>query len=723
MDIAALPQREPVRLHWRFEAIFASVETFLEKERAQLAPWLVVALGGGIAAWFALPDARHSAAFALICLGGAIAGALFVPGRLGRAVAATCLMLSLGTGLIWLRSEWVAAPRLERPAIVRFDARVERVEPLAARETLRLLLRPNDPALPPVVRVSMPDDPVPAGLGAGATIRLRARLTPPMPMPLPGAHDFARDAWFAGIGAIGRSLGEVTVLKPAEGGGIDALRSTIDRHIRSRLEASEGGIATALATGDQGAIPEADAEAMRRSGLAHLLSVSGLHIAAVVGAAFVLALRLLALSERLALRFNLVLIAAAAGALSGVAYTILTGAQVPTVRSCIAAILVLIGIALGREALSLRLIAVGALIVLIVRPEALAGASFQLSFGAVVSLVALYQNAWFKRCFERREEGVVGRSLRALGAMVLTGLVVEIALMPLALYHFHKAGLYGVLANLIAIPLTTFLIMPLEAGALLLDALGLGKPIWTLAGWAIAFLLSIAHAAANAKGAVAMLPTMPGWAFGAMVFGGLWICLWTTGPRWFGLAPMALGAVAALASPRPDMLVTGEGRHVAVVSTAGVPHLLRTRAGDYVRSLVGESAGFDGDPLDFEAVPDADCSRDACIATLKKARRSWTLLATRSTQRLEWEDLVAACAESDIVVSERRLPKGCSPRWLKLDRTTLARSGGLAIYLGDKPRVSTVAEQVGRHPWSQAINAPISPRPTARRRARFPTDR
>jgi competence protein ComEC len=175
--------------------------------------------------------------------------------------------------------------------------------------------------------------------------------------------------------------------------------------------------------------------------------------------------------------------------LTGIAYTLLTGAQVPTVRACIAAILVLIGIALGREALSLRLVAVGALIVLLFKPEALAGASFQLSFAAVTTLVALYQLPWFKRHFERREEGVAARLLRALGAMLLTGLAVEIALMPMALYHFHKAGLYGVLANLVAIPLTTFVVMPLEACALLLDAVGLGAPLWVLTGWAIGFLL------------------------------------------------------------------------------------------------------------------------------------------------------------------------------------------------------------------------------------------
>lgn len=219
---------------------------------------------------------------------------------------------------------------------------------------------------------------------------------------------------------------------------------------------------------------------MRRSGLAHLLSVSGLHIAAVVGFAMVLTLRLLALFPVLALRFNLILVAAAAGAAAGIGYTILTGMQVPTVRSCVAALLILAGIALGRDALSMRLVAVGAIVVLLFRPESAAGASFQMSFAAATAIVALYSAKWASRWFARREEGVVRRWGRGLLVLAVTGLAVEAALIPIALFHFHRAGLYGVAANIVAIPLTTFVVMPLEAMALLLDSVGAGGPLWWL---------------------------------------------------------------------------------------------------------------------------------------------------------------------------------------------------------------------------------------------------
>ena len=696
---APLPQR--ARGYWktRFSALHEDLESFLEAERAQLPLWFVVGFGAGIAAWFALDSKEQWLGLIAVCSGIAIFGFAARGGRTERAAAWFALALAVGCLLVWTRSNLVAAPRIERPRVAAFDARVERVEPLVAKGTLRLTLAPDDAQLPPRIRISLPADKAPAGIGQGARIRARAWLMPPPPMALPGSYDFARNSWFRGIGAVGRAF-DAEVLQPAEPGGLDSLRERLGRHIREQLPGSSGTIATTLATGDQNAISEADAEAMRRSGLAHLLSVSGLHIAAVVGAAMLLTLKLLALSERLALRFNLSLVAAGVGALVGIGYTLLTGAQVPTVRSCIAALLVLAGIALGRDAISLRLIAVGALLVLLVRPETIAGASFQFSFAAVTAIVALHTTKWARRTFQGRDDALPVRFGRGLLALFLTGLAVEIALTPFALYHFHKAGLYSVAANLVAIPLTTFVIMPAEAAALLLDLAGLGAPLWFLAGAAIDVLLWVAHTVATAPGAVAMLASMPVWAFASMVAGGLWLCLWTRPVRLIGLIPFCIGAAGAALAPVPDLLVTGDGRHLAVAGSDGVPLILRGRSGDFTRDLLAESSGYDGDPKVLDSASFAACSSDACVAGIARHGRRWELLATRSSVRIDWPILVEACAKADIVVSDRWLPRGCAPRWLKLDRKALDRTGGVAIYLGESPRVETVAERVGRHPWA-----------------------
>lgn len=699
MDLAAPSGSAPAPPHWQASAFFASAEKQLEAERSQLAPWAVVAFGTGIALWLVLADPAAWSGLLLFCAGLA-ALALVVGGRSGQVIGTAAISVALGCALIWWRSGEVAAPRLDRPRIALFEGEVLKAERLAAKDSLRLTLATNDPALPPTVRVSLPLDAADAfgaRLGVGATVRLRARLAPPMPMALPGTHDFARDAWFMGLGATGRALGEIEVLRPAHESGLDRLRCDLDDHIRGQLPGSAGGIATALVTGDQGSVTEEDAEAMRRSGLAHLLSVSGLHIAAVIGFCYFLVLRGLGLIPALALRWNLVALGFAAGAAAGVGYTLLTGMQVPTVRSCIAAILVLVGTLLGREAISIRLIATGALLVLLIRPEALAGASFQLSFAAVTALVTLYGSPQFKRWFERREEGLAARGLRALGAMVATGLAVEIALLPFALYHFHRAGLYGVAANLVAIPLTTFVIMPLQASALILDLVGLGTPFWTLTGWSIDLLLALAHRVASTAGAVAILPGMSRAAFGLITAGGLWLALWTRRWRWWGLAPILAGALLTMAQPLPSLLVTGDGKHLAVVDDQGTPWLLRDRAGDFVRDMIAENAGFDGDPPPLAAYPRARCSADACVADLGSSGR--TLLALRSGQRLDWRELTRACAAADIVVADRRLPRACRGRWLTLDAPRLRASGGMVID-ARKGTAETVAERLKRLPWA-----------------------
>lgn len=688
------------------------IEAWLEAERDALPLWIPILLGAGITAWFVLPDRGAWLAAVFGALGVAAAGLVLpIGGRAGRALLIGGLAIALGISLAWWRAERVAAPVLARPSISAFTARVERVEPLVARDLVRLRLAPiGERGLPPVVRVNLAAADVPNGLTRGAIIALRARLMPPPGAAVPGAYDYARVAWFDGVGATGRGFAPVAIVKPGEPPGRD-LRNRLSAHISSRVDGAGGAVAASLATGDQGGIPEADAEAMRRSGLAHLLSVSGLHITAVVGATMVLVLRLLALWSWAALNLRLPLIAAGAGAVAAIGYTVLTGSEVPTIRSCVAALLVLAALALGREAMTLRLVATGALIVLLVRPESLAGASFQLSFAAVTAIVALHESATMRRWFARREEGGGRRLARALGALLLTGIAVEVALMPIALFHFHKAGLYGALANIVAIPLTTFVVMPLEAGALLLDAVGIGAPLWWLCGWALKLLLLIAHTTADAPGAVAALPSMPRAAFGLMITGGLWLALWRTRVRLAGLAPLVAGAVWAAATPAPDLIVTRDGRHLALRMPDGGMALLRERAGDYVRGVLAEGGGVEGELPVLDDVAGARCNRDLCVATVGAG---WRILATRSGYLVDAGALIAACRNADVVVSERRLPRGCRPRWLRLDRPVLARTGGVALRF-DPPGVTTASDG-GAHPWQRAatVAPPRLPYPARR---------
>jgi len=681
------------------------VERWLEAERERIALWVPVALGIGIIAWYSLPDPVRWAGWVGLCALLALASlALPRGGRLRMMLVAGALLAGAGCVLIWGKAlVWGEKP-LARPVFMEVRGEALSVEPQPALGRTRIVVAPDAAlGLPDRIRVNILEKDWRADMGVGALLSFRARLMPPAPPAVPGAYDFAERAYFLGIGATGRALAPIEVLRPAsrqEG----TLRLRLAEHVRSRLDGGEGAIAAALATGDRGAISEEDADAMRRSGLAHLLSISGLHVSALIGAVVMLVYRLLALSPRLALGLPLMLIAAAAGAVAGIGYTLLTGSEVPTIRSCIAALLVLGGLALGREPISLRLVAAGALVVLIFWPDALMGPSFQMSFAAVAVLIALAEAPWFRRLTGVRDEGWAGKTGRMLLGLFLTGVAIELALMPIALHHFHQAGILGSLANLIAIPLTTFVVMPAEALALLADIAGLGAPFWWIAGKALTLLLVVAHRVAAHPLATWALPVASGVPFAAMMLGGLWLLIWRTRLRYAGLVPLLAGAVVLLTMPAPDVVVTGDGRHMAVRFADGRIALLRDGAGDYVRGIIGAASG-EGGGRDAGAAmgalsqaPEARCSRDMCAVRIADGRRNWTILATHSDMNVPWQSLIDACARADIVVSDRRLPRACSPRWLKLDKARLRQTGGVAVYL-EQQRWRGVRRPDDRHPW------------------------
>ena len=238
---APLPQR--ARGYWkaRFSAAREELEKLLEAERAQLPPWVVVGLGSGIAAWFALDEQAQWAAF--LCLGAAfaLAGFVMMSGRAGRALGWFALAATIGCALVWERSGWVAEPRLSRPVVADIAGRVETVDYLAAKDSVRLTVTPTDSQLPPHVRISIDEKAYPAGIAPGADIRLRARFAPPPPMALPGTYDFARDAWFRGLGAVGKALGPVTVVHSAEPHGLERARTGLRQHILERLAPKPAG--------------------------------------------------------------------------------------------------------------------------------------------------------------------------------------------------------------------------------------------------------------------------------------------------------------------------------------------------------------------------------------------------------------------------------------------------------------------------------------------------
>ena len=680
------------------------IENWLDSERERLPLLVPVGLGSGISFWQVYGPANGTL-FAILCIGLCGIGlSLRSWTRLSTVLIAGALLLLAGFCIISIKSAIFGATPLERPWIGRIAGKIESVEDVSARDIIRLRLWIGPSGhLPSTVRVNVEADQANPQLQPGAIIVAKVRLMPPPGPALPGGYDFARAAWFSGLGATGSVIGPVEIVQPpvTNDNFWNRSRNSLSSHIGSAMGPETGAVGSALLVGTRGGIAEDDAEALRDSGLAHLLSVSGLHVTAVVGGSFILVSALLSLWPWLALRIKVPLFAAAAAAVIAICYTLLTGAEVPTVRACIAALLILVAMAMGREALSLRLLAFGATFVLLFWPEALAGPSFQLSFAAVGTIVLLHQSKWMTDFRGRRDEGVFLRLGRTAASLLLTGLAIEIVLAPIALFHFHKTGVYGALANMVAIPVTTFFIMPVQMIALLMDSIreGFGAPFWLLASQGIKLILWLAHKVSNTAGAVLLLPEMPLWAFATAVFSALVIAIFNDRRRWFALLPLlaALGAMAV--APRPDLLVTSDGQHLAVIMEDGRLALLRPGAGDYVRSTLEETAAIRGNVHDLQTLPAARCNADSCVFQINSEKRRWNILALRSGFMIPSMELAAACRRSDIVVSSRWLPFSCKLRWLKIDRRLIEKAGGMALYLNE-PRVEYVAKENAHLPWS-----------------------
>ncbi|MBS0255034.1 MAG: ComEC/Rec2 family competence protein, partial [Proteobacteria bacterium] len=683
---------------------------FLHHAGHDRGPWLAVGYGCGIAAWFVLANRWQWLALLAGCLGVALLAvvAMAAHGRfahLRQGLIAMALVVAAGCATVWGKSTLVGTPPIAHPMAPEIAGRVldRYAQPALGRVRLVLALREPRTDRPIRVRLTLPIANDVLGLAEGAVVRLRAQMMPPRPPQLPGSYDFARAAWFSGISATGRVLGRPTVLQPARGDAwLARVQHALSVHVRARLAGSPGGIAAAFASGDRGGIGVADDQAMRDAGLTHLLSVSGLHVSAVVGGAFALTMAVLALVPALALRLRLPLVAAGVAGAVGVAYTLLTGAEVPTVRSCLGALLVLGAVALGRQPLSLRLLAAAALAVMLLWPESVVSPGFQMSFGSVIAIIALHNCAPVQAFLAPRPELALVRAGRHLFMILLTGMVIDLALTPIALFHFHRAGIYGSIANVIAIPLTTFVSMPMIALALVLDVAGAGWPAWWVVGKSLELLLSIAHWTAAQPGAVTLLPAMGAGAFGLFVAGMLWLALWRGSVRLLGLVP-ALVATLMLSSLRPaDLLITGDGRNLGVVDPErGELLVLRPGRSMFTRDAMLELTGMSGHAAPLEQWPGARCNHDFCLIELARGGRPWRILVARGEAMVAYADQARACAGVDIVVAPHKLFGPCRPAMLKADKVLLSRTGGIALDLVNR-RVVTVEDSEGEHPWWRA---------------------
>lgn len=431
--------------------------------------------------------------------------------------------------------------------------------PKRVRITVHVPPRSAENGVPPARR------PVP-----GDYIRLRASLRPPSGPVTPGAWEFGRQSWFQGVGAVGFSYGAAQVLEPlgeSRARGISdwlrSLRYGISARIVAALGERRGGLAAALLTGDRSAIPKTTLENMRASGLAHLLAISGLHVGLVAGIIFVVVRLLLSAIEPVALRYPIKKWAAVAALVGSLCYLLLSGASIPTQRAFMMTSLVLAAIILDRTSLSMRLIALAAFILLLLRPESLMGPSFQMSFAATAALIAAYEV--LRQPLTRLASGtsLKLRPLLYILGVAVTSIIAGGATAPFAIYHFNRFAEFGLLANLAAVPVTGLWVMPWGLLALLLMPFGLEQLALVPMGLGLAAMDWIAASVAGLPGSVVHAGAMPPLALALIALGGVWLCIWRKPWRLAGIALALPGLVLALTHRSPDILIDGDGRLIA----------------------------------------------------------------------------------------------------------------------------------------------------------------
>ncbi|HSD92958.1 MAG TPA: ComEC/Rec2 family competence protein [Methyloceanibacter sp.] len=665
---------------------------------------------GGIIAYFALAEEPGTRLATALLLGAIGIGLFFRHALLGICIGGATVAFAAGFATAKLRTELVRAPVLaEELRYVRVTGFVEGHEIRdkgRARLTLRVLslgdLVPEQ--RPYRVRVSLPASASGEAM-IGEAVSLPATLQPPPEPMAPGSFDFARQAWFSSLGATGYAMSKIVPLEVAPAppwdlavwARIDALRNAVNLRTRAALPGETGEIATALITGERGGVSKEVTEAMRDSGLAHILSISGLHMAIMAGTVFWLARALLALVPGLALRFPIKKWAAVVALGAACFYLALSGAAVPTVRSWIMMSIVLIAVMLDRPALTMRNVALAALVILIAAPESLFDPSFEMSFAAVIALVALYEWLSQRDWYGPRDVSPVFRTLRKGGGLIagagVTTLVAGTAVAPFALYHFHRMTHYGLFANLIAAPLVSLLIMPMALLSLL--AMPFGLETWPLKamGLGIELMVATGNEVASWTGAVSILPQISGAALILIVLGGVWLCLWQTRLRALGLVIAAAGLALAPQGNRPDILIEREGSMAALRSENGNLVFPQATAASYSADnwlLAG------GDARDVTAASDEGafrCDNLGCIGTIKGK----IVALVRYPAALE-ED----CRLAHIVIAPFTVGKKCRAARVIVDRKVLKEHGAHALYIDRLSiRTETVAAARGNRPWTR----------------------
>jgi competence protein ComEC len=676
--------------------------------------WNPVALGLGAAAYFALPKEPLSWV-AAVALGLAAAFVWAARTRASRRASVAAFTLAAfalaGFAAGKIRTEQVKAPIAVdggRPQVVEGWV-VDVASPGAGGQ--RLLIAPvrigdwPAEATPIRLRVTLRDGgeiPPP-----GSAIRVLAMINPPPPPASPGAYDFGRDAFFDSIGGVGFTLGRPEAADLPDrppwrlrwAMGLNAMRWALALQIVDVMGPDTGGLAAAMTSGHEAFIPSQQVDDLRAAGLAHIISISGLHMAIVGGFIFAVVRLLIAAWPWLALRVPGKKVAAAAGLVAVGSYLLISGAPPPAERAAITAAVAFGAMLADRQAISLHSLSLAALAILLLQPDAVTAPGFQMSFAATAALVALAEG-WPRPAREINTPWPI-RAVQGAGlwivASIAASFVAGLATGPFSMQHFNRVSMWGLVSNLLVAPISSFLMMPALALGAALTPLGLGDGPLAAASLGISLMNRIAHAAANAPHAVMTVASAPAWTLPAAFLGILWLCLWKGRLRWAGL-PFAL-AVALVPRPStPDLWIAADGA-AAAVRIGDQAVLFRPDVKRFAAELWARRRGLA--PTENETPRDAvfDCDRWSCAPGSSGGGPSVAMVWSKKP--VAADRLTALCARAEVVIIRGDADPAVCPRGVVLTASDFERGGSAELYRRNSGwRVVWAQHLRGRRPWS-----------------------
>ncbi len=677
----------------------------LDAEQGRWFLWVPVFFGAGIGVYFALAEEPP------LTLGLGLFVATLALRILARAqlfaflLTTVALCMSAGFLAIQLRVKVMDAPVLDRHGAYDIEGFVESFDRQTARRgkaVIRLTsMKYKDADVtgrPFRVRVSVRGA---LALSPGDGIKMRAMLGPPPEPVMPGGYDFARASYFQGVGASGYSLtkAEVTAGKALPfdmrfRSALADLRARIGARITAVLPGQTGEIAAALTVGQVAGLDETSMNDLRGSGLAHVISISGLHMSLVAGTVFWVLRWVLALFPSIALRYSVRALAGGAALIAVTIYLALSGAAVAAVRSYLMIAVVFLAILLNRPALSLRNVALAALAILIVLPDSLIDISFQMSFAATAALIAGYERFGRYLHFEARNirERLLWQPVYVIGGVLVTTATAGLAVEPFSAYHFHNLTSYAALGNLIGGPPIDFLVMPAMIVALLLMPFGLDEGPLMLMGFGIDLMMAIAKWVAALPSALVAVPAFPFAALLLMVIGGLWLIVWRRPWRLLGLAALGAGLALTALHDKPDILVDRDGKVVAVRGKDGLLQAPKSRRGAYALGQWLKADGDNRQPKDAATGKGWQCDAYSCLA----------LLGGRLVSFIAKPDAVQEdCQRAAILIAPLDIRQPCPAPKAILDRGALWERGSAAIFLRQSGiAIVTASDLRGVRPWS-----------------------